>query len=59
MVSCALMYVIFDEDQGPVLRAIATHNIVFPRVILRGVFTTLFTIALIKTVTSTGKIIYA
>ncbi|MFW9991698.1 MAG: hypothetical protein ACFFD4_06535 [Candidatus Odinarchaeota archaeon] len=45
MVSCALMYVIFDEDQGPVLRAIATHDIAFPRVILRGVVTTLFTMS--------------
>jgi hypothetical protein len=39
------MYVVFDEDQGPVLSAIATHDISFPRVILRGVVTTLFTMS--------------
>ncbi|MHA1167714.1 MAG: hypothetical protein ACTSP4_09790 [Candidatus Hodarchaeales archaeon] len=45
LVSFALMYVVFDEDHGPMLRSIYTHEISFPRVILRGVVTTLFTMS--------------
>lgn len=45
MVGFALMYVKFDEEEGPVLKKIVLNDLSFPTIILRGATTTLFTMA--------------
>lgn len=45
MVGFALMYVVFDEEEGPVLKKIVLNDLSFPTIILRGATTTLFTMA--------------
>lgn len=40
-----LAHIVFDEEQGPVLKSYLTHELEIPRIILQGVTTTLFTMA--------------
>ncbi|MFX0014181.1 MAG: hypothetical protein ACFFB2_06800 [Promethearchaeota archaeon] len=41
-----LAHIIFDEEHGPVLDSYLTHELEIPRIILQGVTTTLFTMAI-------------
>lgn len=41
-----LAHVVFDEEHGPVLNSHLTHGLEIPKIILQGVTTTLFTMAI-------------
>lgn len=41
-----LAHIIFDEEHGPVLKSYLAHELEIPRIILQGVTTTLFTMAI-------------
>ncbi len=41
-----LAHIIFDEEHGPVLQSYMTHKLEIPKIILQGVTTTLFTMAI-------------
>jgi hypothetical protein len=40
-----LAHIVFDEEHGPVLKSYLTHELEIPKIILQGVTTTLFTMA--------------
>ncbi len=40
-----LAHIVFDEEYGPVLRSYLAHELDIPNIILQGVTTTLFTMA--------------
>ena len=41
-----LAHIVFDEEHGPVLKSYLTHELEIPKIILQGVTTTLFTMAI-------------
>ncbi|UCE13731.1 MAG: hypothetical protein JSV04_00815 [Candidatus Heimdallarchaeota archaeon] len=41
-----LAHIVFDEEHGPVLQSYLAHELEIPRIILQGVTTTLFTMAI-------------
>ncbi len=41
-----LAHIVFDEEQGPVLNSYKVHGMEIPKIILQGVTTTLFTMAI-------------
>ncbi|MFX0185819.1 MAG: hypothetical protein ACFE95_22265, partial [Candidatus Hodarchaeota archaeon] len=41
-----LAHIIFDEEHGPILKSYLAHELEIPRIILQGVTTTLFTMAI-------------
>ncbi len=41
-----LAHIVFDEEHGPVLNSYLTHGLDIPKIILQGVTTTLFTMAI-------------
>jgi hypothetical protein len=41
-----LAHIVFDEEHGPVLNSYLTHGLKIPKIILQGVTTTLFTMAI-------------
>ncbi|MFX1282217.1 MAG: hypothetical protein ACFFB5_01120 [Promethearchaeota archaeon] len=41
-----LAHIVFDEEHGPILKSYLTHGLEIPKIILQGVTTTLFTMAI-------------
>jgi hypothetical protein len=41
-----LAHIVFDEEHGPILKSYLAHELEIPRIILQGVTTTLFTMAI-------------
>lgn len=41
-----LAHIVFDEEHGPVLKSYKAHELEIPRIVLQGVTTTLFTMAI-------------